>query len=156
MKFKSQTVVLGSLIALGVIIGITIWYAAKPRTASSNVASPSPSPTAFIRVDRTVSGTNWHYKINPIYESKFNIKVESTTDNRNRSTLRISGQGCNAMSAEVSTTKSDDSSASTQIAGQTYYLSGPTSTLMACVDERQSYDALLSNEITSIFQSLTP
>jgi hypothetical protein len=156
MKTQNRYVVAIAIVIMSSLSLLAAWAAIQPKSPGASQPTATPTPNNLTRISRTVTGTNWRYTVSQAYESKFNIKVESATDSNNKPVVRISGQGCNYLSAEVSQTKADNSSASTQLGSQTYYLNGPTSTLMACVDERQTYDALLSSEITSIFQSLVP
>ena len=152
MKLKTFLLTLIVVIVIG-IGGASLMLIQSMRSDVSMNPSPTPSSSPTGRIQRSIAGSLWRYSIDTQAESKFEIKVVASPGSK-QSILTISGRGCNAMSATVTTTKTEAGSRSRQLSEQIFYLNEPVSTLMACTGEQQNYDTQLNAEIVAIFNSL--
>lgn len=144
-----------ALVVVVVLAVVGLMYVSNSIPKNTNASPENNSSTK--PPDNAVIGTSgktWRYEINPDTAQKYQIAVTSGQPGTDAE-LSINATGCNGMSAEITSAKSEVSSSRTiQAGGAIYYLSGPISTLMACMGEKADWDEKAQSAIFDIFESL--
>ncbi len=143
------------LVIILALIVTVIWFMYRPKP-TENQPNPPSNPGSSSRIERTlqVAGVTWRYTVDPTFESKYKIKVETGT---NEATLHIGGNACNYMNGEVYQKNNDvfyENEVVREIGGKKYAMGPPMQTMMACDGDRANADQELQAEIKEIFQSM--